>query len=150
MSRSGEPLAYISKSSSQRSWSQTYHQHESQRINIQVLHYLPSISTINQITKGVNVWSLRLALLVVARVVLLDPAVEETLASPVGVEVAVLRFLEGGGVEGGAEATVAFFLVRAMIAMQKLVLERVVPILMRILRDRTEGMRVKVEGRPMI
>lgn len=78
--------------------------------------------------------SLRLALLVVARVVLLDATVEEILTSPVGVEAAVLRFLEGGGVEGGAEATVAFFLVRAMIAKQNLSLERVAPILIRMLR----------------
>jgi hypothetical protein len=76
---------------------------------------------------------------VVARALLLDAAVEETLTSPVGVEAAVLRFLEGGGVEGGAEATVAFFFVRAMIAKQRLSLERVVPILIRILGGRIEG-----------
>lgn len=67
--------------------------------------------------------------LVAAFVLLLEAELEDTLTSPVAVTLDVLRFLEAGGVEGGAEATVAFFLLRAMIAKRKLFREKMAPIL---------------------
>jgi hypothetical protein len=61
--------------------------------------------------------------------------VDATLTSPFGATSDVLRFFAAGGVDGGASATVAFFLLRAMIAKHKKRLEKVVPILKKRLID---------------
>lgn len=64
----------------------------------------------------------------VLRLVLLT-SVEPTTSSPFPELALILRFFALGGVDGGADATVAFFFPRGMTGKQELDLEVVVPIL---------------------